>query len=150
MLGERERRDLKPDAQAFDRVVIETVPRYKQSGLSGDEWRISASIKFYRKGKLIYEDGCLNVETACYLVGAKHMMLTDEGKGYFAGERNVCDQEGCTATATWKHKKKFDWCRDGHKSEEPSNAYRLFCDEHETRGDCGLDDADANYEKLKL
>lgn len=41
--------DLRPDAQAFDEVRIVTVPRYKQSGLSGDEWRISAAIRLYRK-----------------------------------------------------------------------------------------------------
>lgn len=33
---------LRPDAQAFDEIRIVTVPRYKQSGLSGDEWRIHA------------------------------------------------------------------------------------------------------------
>lgn len=142
------RRDLKPDAQAFDKVTIETVPRWKDSELSGSEWRISASIKFYRKGELVHETGCLNVEYACYLVGAKHIEACDNAKGYFAGERDICDQEGCAEKATVKLKKKFDYCRDGHKSEKPSTAYRIFCERHSGRGNCGLDDADRNYEPL--
>ena len=27
--------------------------------------------------------------------------------------------------------------------------YRAFCDQHKMRGDCGLDDADANYEPME-
>lgn len=150
MLGEKERRDLKPDAQGFDKIVIETAPRWKDSELSGSEWRISGSIKFYRKGTLIHEDGCGNVRYAAILLGAKLIELEDMGKGYFAGEGPLCDQEGCDLVATTKAKKKFDYCRDGHKSETASNAYRLFCDNHSRRGDCGLDDADSNYEKSIL
>lgn len=145
MLGEKQRRDLKPDAQPFDKIVIETVPRYKTSGMSGDEWRISATAKFYRKGKMVHEQGCSDVQHAAYLVGSWHMHACDNAIGYFAGERDICDQEGCEEKATVKLVKRFDWCRDGHKSEKPSNAYRLFCDEHKRRGDCGLDDADTNY-----
>ena len=48
-LGNKIWRDLKPDAQAFDAVRITTVPRYKTSGLSGDEWRISAHVELLRK-----------------------------------------------------------------------------------------------------
>ena len=52
-LFDKPSRALKPDAQAFDEVRIVTVPRYKRSDLSGDEWRISAEIQFYRNGVLI-------------------------------------------------------------------------------------------------
>ena len=149
-LDDRERRALRPDAQAFDKIVIETVPRYKMSELSGDEWRIHAETKFYRKGKLIHSEGASDVEHAAYLVGARHITACDNALGYFGGIDDFCDQEGCSSKAKVKAKKKFDWSRDGHKSEERSDAYRLFCDEHKQRGDCGLDDADLNYEFLKL
>lgn len=145
MLGEKQMRALKPDAQAFDKIVIETVPRYKTSGLSGDEWRISATAKFYRKGKLVHEEGAMNVEYCAYLVGSWHIKACDDAKGYFAGEGEICDQEGCEKIASVKLAKKFDWCREGHKSEEPSRQYRLFCKDHARRGDCGLDDSDSNY-----
>ena len=150
-LGSKTRRDLKPDAQAFDKVIIETVPRYKQSGLSGDEWRISASIKFYRKGKLVFEDGCSNVQYACYLLGAKHIKAIDDGLGYFAGEGNLCDQEGCSSPATVTYRKLKNYCRDGHSEEPKFNIpIRMFCDVHKRRGDCGLDDSDSNYEKIDI
>lgn len=139
------RRDIKPDAQAFDKIVIETVPRWKESEMSGSEWRISAKTSFFRKGKLIAEERCRDVEVATYLVGAKHIMLCDEAKGFFAGEENICDQEGCENIATKVFQKKYDYSRDGNKSKEPSTAYRLFCERHSQRGDCGLDDSDSNY-----
>lgn len=149
-LGEKESRALKPDAQGIDKIIIETVPRWKDSYMSGSEWRISAVTKFYRKGELIHESYSGNVKYASILCGAELIRLQDDGKGYFAGEKNICDQEGCAEKATIVAKKKFDWCRDGHKSEKPSNQYRLFCDKHSTRGDCGLDDADSNYDKIKM
>ena len=140
------RRDLKPDAQGFDKIIIETVPRWKESELSGSEWRISAVARFFRKGKEVHSFGAGNIQYASQLLGARLIEALDSGLGFFAGEGDVCDQEGCEETATWMHLKKHDWCRDGHKSEDPSNAYRLFCDRHKTRGDCGLDDSDSNYE----
>jgi len=150
MLGDKQRRDLRPDAQAFDRIVIETVPRWKDSELSGSEWRISASTKFYRKGKLVHEEGSSDVSFGAYLVGARLIQACDNALGYFGGIDDLCDQEGCSEKATIKAVKKFDWCREGHKSETPSNAYRLFCAKHSTRGDCGLDDNDSNYEKVSF
>lgn len=141
----KNRRDLKPDAQAFDKIIIETVPRWKDSEMSGSEWRISAKTSFYRKGKLIAEEGSSNVETATYLVGARHIMLCDDGKGYFSGEENICDQEGCENKATKVFQKKYDYSKDGNKSKEQSTAFRLFCERHSQRGDCGLDDNDSNY-----
>lgn len=139
------RRDIKPDAQAFDEIRIKTIPRYKDSYMSGSEWRIHAETEFYRKGKLVKSVGCSNIQNACYLVGAKHMEACDNAEGFFAGERDICDQEGCCEVATLKHTKKFDYCRDGHRSENPANAYRLFCEKHKTRGGSGFDDADNNY-----
>lgn len=137
--------DLRPDAQAFDEVRIVTVPRYKQSGLSGDEWRISASIQLYRKGKLIVERGCGTVEAATAILPGFWLECIDNGKGFFGGDGVHCDQEGCAALATVRYRKKADYCRQGHKTEPHRPTYRHFCDRHETRGDCGLDDADVNY-----
>ena len=147
------RRALKPDAQAFDEVRIVTVPRYKQSGMSGDEWRISAEVQFYRKGKLIFTDGCSNVENACYLVGSMHMKASDNGMGYFAGEGNICDQEGCCQPATVTYRVKREYSRDnGHEWNKPYDelVIRKFCNKHKTRGDQSYDDSDQNYERIEL
>jgi len=148
-----ERRALKPDAQAFDEVRIVTVPRYKTSGLSGNEWRISARIELWRKGKKVHEAFAGTVQWACVLAGTTYLRAQDDGLGYFAGEGDICDQEGCAATATNILKLKAEYCRDGHKSNpyehDPRPLVRKFCDRHSTRGDCGLEDSDANYELLE-
>jgi hypothetical protein len=148
-LGEKVWRDLKPDAQAFDEVRITTVPRYKQSGLSGDEWRISAKVELLRKGRVIVEKGFRNIETACNLLSAVHALACDDGKGFFGGEGNFCDQEGCAERATVAYRKKANYCREGHRSEQHQTTIRRFCDRHKVRGDCGLDDADAHYEPFE-
>lgn len=137
---------IRPDAQAFDEIRVVTVPRYKQSGLSGDEWRIHAEAQFFRKGVLVFSEGCRNVETACGLMFSWHVKALDDGKGYFAGDGMTCDQEGCHEPALVRYRKKFEYCREAHKSE-PSEVslYRHFCEKHRTRGDSGFDDADSNY-----
>jgi hypothetical protein len=136
----------RPDAQAFDEVRIVTVPRYKQSGLSGDEWRISAVAQFYRKGELIHEAGGFrNVETVCNFLPYLCATGIDEGHGWFASVEDKCDQEGCSEPATVRYQKISDYCQEGHKTAPVFVSYRQFCERHRTRGDCGLDDADRNY-----
>lgn len=141
----RDHRALKPDAQGFDRIEITTVPRYKMSGLSGDEWRISALITFYRKGKAVHEVSVRNIDTACRLLAWFHAEALDDAKGYFAGEGDLCDQEGCVNRATVRGDMKMRYCSEGRPHEWHTPTYRLFCDQHKTRGDCGLEDADSNY-----
>ena len=148
-------RAIKPDAQAFDEVRIVTVPRYKQSGLSGDEWRISTRIEFWRKGCLVHEEHWGRIEGACAAVGYFYQKAKDDGKGFYAGENNaegnpLCDQEGCSALATVTYKLKRGYDKEGN--ERPfmsSGEIRCFCDRHKVRGDCGLEDADNNYEVVR-
>ena len=148
-LGKQVSRALKPDAQAFDEVRIFTVPRYKMSGLSGDEWRISATIQLLRKGKVVAERGAARVESAAYLLSAFVIESMDNGLGFFAGEGDLCDQEGCSDKATVTYKLKKHYCKEGHESEITfGTQIRRFCQKHSKRGDCGLDDADRNYELM--
>ena len=142
---------LRPDAQAFDEVRIVTVPRYKQSGLSGDEWRISAITQIFRKGKLIHDQEYANVEYAARLLDSLLIHLRESGSAYYAGEDELCDQEGCIEKATVFYQKKLDYCSSCGNGKEITYArnYRKFCHKHKTRGDCGLDDADANYTLLE-
>jgi hypothetical protein len=138
--------DLRPNAQAFDEVRITTVPRYKQSELSGDEWRISALVQFMRKGRVMFEKSFCNVETACGYLYAVHGEACDEGNAFYGGEDDFCDQEGCRELATVTYRKKANYCNAGHRTEPDCITIRKFCDRHKMRGDCGFDDADANYE----
>ena len=152
----KQTRAIRPDAQAFDEVRISTVPRFKMSGLSGDEWRISALIQLYRKGKVVHEQVYRNVETAARFLDYVVAKAIDDGKAYYAGEGNTCDQEGCfnDATVIYKLKKRFcSSCGEsreaGYKLIQESIEIRKFCAKHSKRGDCGLDDADRNYELLE-
>jgi hypothetical protein len=146
------RRALKPDAQAFDRIEIVIVPRYKTSGLSGDEWRISTATKFFRKGKLIHEVTHGNMEAAAACLGCDYLNATDNGHGYFAGEGDICDQEGCSEKATVTYRVLKEFCRDhpfDHQKELTDEiVIRKFCQRHSKRGDGAFDDADANYKVL--
>lgn len=45
------------DDEWIDEVRIVTVPRWKESELSGDEWRFSTRIELYRKGHLLARSG---------------------------------------------------------------------------------------------
>lgn len=148
-LGEKFSRAIRPDAQAFDEIRITTVPRYKESEMSGDEWRISAKVEFFRKGVLRHTSGASNVNYAVQLLNAELIKQSEGGTGYYGGEENFCDQEGCAATATVTYQLKKQYCQAGHSSDSYSPMIRMFCDRHKTRGDCGLEDADSNYTQVE-
>lgn len=143
----------KPDAQPFDEIRLVTVPRFKQSVLSGDEWRISIVAQFFRKGIKVHEETCgRNMEKATAILPWLYLRACDDGKGYFAGERDVCDQEGCSKQAVVAYARKREHARDRpHEwSREDGQAVRLFCSEHRTRGDSCFDDMDDNYEQIDM
>lgn len=146
-LGKQWSTALRPDAQAFDEVQIKTVPRYKQSGLSGDEWRISATVQLLRKGIVVKECGYSDVESAAKFLSWFMVETVENGGGYFGGIESLCDQEGCSKKATVFYQKKKDACSRCGKSKEITytKSLRKFCINHKTRGDCGLDDCDSNY-----
>lgn len=144
------RRAQKPDAQAFDEIRITTVPRFKQSGLSGDEWRISAKTEFMRNGIVVHETGARNVETAIRLLDYHFLEACDNAKGYFAGEGDICDQEGCAKAATVSLEQTKEGCSRCGTVKEPeySRPFRKFCEAHKCRGDSSLDDMDNHYKEL--
>lgn len=149
------RRAIKPDAQAFDEVRFITVPRYKTSDMSGDEWRISITMQFYRKGNLVHEEAASGkMESAMSFAGFKYARACDDGHAFYAGEGDYCDQEGCANKATVTYRLKKEWCsRCGSDKEAigilgQEGTIRRFCEEHKRRGDCGLEDADINYELI--
>jgi hypothetical protein len=142
---EKSRRACRPDAQPFDEVRIKTVPRYKTSGLSGDEWRISATVEIYRKGRLLHEASFSNMDYATRLLCAEYVKASEGGKQFYGGEDGFCDQEGCAAAPTVTYALKKEFCRSGHGEPVSGQVVRMFCDAHKQRGDCGLEDADVNY-----
>jgi len=145
------------DFEFVDEVLVKTVPRYKMSELSGDEWRVSGLLQFYCKGMLVYEDGFRNVATA--ITAAPWMLKTfgeqrdrsllDAAIDKVLGD--LCFQPGCAEPAEYVYQIKTEYSREGFTPREETKLVllRAFCERHSTRGDCGLEDADANYVVLE-
>jgi hypothetical protein len=100
-LGCRFRRDIRPDAQAFDEVRLVTIPRYKQSGISGDECRISVVAQYWRKGRKLHEESIAHdMKDAAAFLGYKYVVASESGAQFYGGEDDFCDQESCSNKAT--------------------------------------------------
>lgn len=139
-MREKYARALRPDHQMFDEVVIRTVPRYKDSHLSGEEWRISATIEYKCKGKTMREASYRDIATALDFSKAEYWRGCDNGREDIPYEQEFCDQEGCKNK--WSHLFKM--------KEVPKDLYphRAFCERHKRRGDQDLHDRDENYELI--
>lgn len=143
-------RHLHHDYQAIDEVRITTVPRWKESYLSGDEWRVSGFIQYLRKGRVVHEHGCRNVETGLRYGDWWLTEFLEQGN-YSAGRtEGDCDQEGCAEPAAVTYRLKKLYSRDGVASDPHAPKIQRFCDRHKMRGDCGLEDADNNYVRVTL
>lgn len=142
------------DFEAFDKITLEVVPRYKTSGLSGDEWRISVAIKFWFKGEVVHTSSARDMASALLLLGREFLEhqsplpmrvieLERSGK---------CDQPGCDADSVSRYRFKRLCSARGeylHDDENKySDSYAQFCKRHLRRGDCGREDADDNYEVI--
>ena len=139
------------DDERGDYIVIFPMPRYKSSGLSGDEWRVSAKVHFGYKGHIIYERSFGKMEWAVNALPYLLMTFREEpGTSTTKPEYHPCDQVGCKEPASVFYRMKATYDDLGHRSEiltlDKEGYLRGFCSRHSTRGDCGLDDADENYE----
>src|SRR3990167_5217124 len=135
------KRAIRPNAQPFDEFRIVTVPRYKTSELSGNEWRISHKMQLLRKGIVVYESTDRDI-----LIPIRDMVDKLEEKahdrGNVFGESYFCDQEGCSSKSDDTKK-----LLDTDKKEENTIFIRRFCKYHSKRGDCGIEDSDDNYQR---
>lgn len=142
------------DFQRFDEVSIKTVERFKESHLSGDEWRYNAHVELKKNGKVIKIASFYNVEMAALALPAlmNNLIQPEMSEGEANHHAKVieegCDQEGCSNPATNTHmlKKRYTKYEGQEYPVRKEGEYRRFCDKHSTRGDCGLEDADSNYE----
>jgi hypothetical protein len=64
--------------------------------------------------------------------------------------KELCCQPGCARPLVSIYRLKQRYCQAGHKTDPLTHGgqveVRGFCGDHLRRGDCGLDDADDNYE----
>jgi hypothetical protein len=148
MLGQPwfERHD---DDEYFDEIVIRTVPRWKTSGISGDEWRTAARITVKRKGHTILETSTNKIRSAAaYLPWLLLTMFENDDAKRLPDDIDhaLCFQPGCDKTAVSVYRLKQDYCASGKPHELHSETRLAFCQTHLERGDCGFKDADENYE----
>ncbi len=145
---------LHPDDEGVDHIEIDVVPRYKTSGLSGDEWRVSARLRMYRKGTLVGEQVLTSMEAMANALPWFWLTKSDWCEGpLYDGERGGrCQQAGCKAQATVLYQLKQEWSARGEGPLPPSPlgpSRRQFCAAHAVRGDAALEDADDNYELIQ-
>lgn len=147
-----------PSFQLIDEVRIRLRERWKESEISGDEWRFSTLVECLHKGHVLKSRGFGGkMEWALLGVGMMALDVSDAGipNEIMEFERIVCAQPGCREPAAVFYRVKATYDNAGHKEELPHSwdgkgvVYVIrFCTRHRHRGDCGLQDSDANYEEL--
>lgn len=138
--------DAHEDDCGFDQVIVESEPRWKESELSGDEWRWNHIAKVFRKGRVLaFEGGSDQFEATVRLLPT---LQTIRGWRFLSVDE--CAQPGCAKEPDVMLRIIRQWTKDGTKSSVRDNYVRAFCRDHLHRGDAGLNDNDDNYEKLGM
>jgi hypothetical protein len=149
-----------PDFQLVDEVRIRICERWKESELSGDEWRFSYIVECLHKG-LVVAARTFGSRPEWAVLGAGSVLMEANDNGVtneiFELEKIVCAQPGCREHANVYYRVKALYDRSGNKEElpceyDPRGTVHVirFCYRHRTRGDCGLQDSDSNYEEISL
>ena len=143
------------EASYVDEVRIITRERWKESELSGAEWRFSYVLQAFRKGKLLGErsfGGSISQALAFSPLGLAEML--EQGKGMIGGtddapEHEQCFQPGCPDLWVVEYRIRERFGPQGQRLHPESQMewpeLRRFCERHRQRGDCGREDADDNY-----
>jgi hypothetical protein len=145
-----------PEDERYDDIHIFIVPRWKESELSGDEWRFSYTAEFRRKGEVVVKFSASKLERLLQELQRRVLIAGEEDqvdREAWVRTKDKCDQPGCANVATifYLRKKRYtnrgeELAMDGYHDH---NTYRQFCEGHKVRGDCDLDDADHNYELIE-
>jgi hypothetical protein len=139
------------DDEGIDHIELTVVDRFKTSELSGDEWRYSVAIHFYRKGILVYEKTYGKMEWAVAALPYELMILPENSRLPLWGlDDKVCNQYGCKekAVVVYRVKEKYTEQGQGPLPDEPET-YRAYCQRHAERGDADREDNMNNYEIVK-
>lgn len=143
-----------PNAQRFDRVEARVVERWKESELSGDEWRFSFVVDLYSHGVLVESIWASSIQSALIQAAVRfdHFGPGEAAEKLRQARAVKCAQPGCENpwTVLMHPIRRHD--RRGNELVRPysDDEVRGFCDRHRHRGDCGLDDADDNYTIIDL
>lgn len=145
------------DFEPIDDVRMFVDPRWKDSWLSGDEWRQAFIAELRFKGELIDTVRSRKLEDISLKVLSISMQHTPDGclcgtseaaDKMLKRERETCDQPGCAEEPSHFMVLIDEYSGCGEKlapRDYEWNRFRQFCHKHKERGDCGLEDADRNY-----
>lgn len=137
------------DWVAFDHIELKVVPRYKTSGLSGDEWRTSVVLRFYFKGLQVHERSFSTMDAALLMLGREWIEQQEPiSTAVIDREDKLCDQPSCCNKWVAKYRLKRLTDTNGHwldMKDQYGAYYRKFCAVHLRRGDCSREDSDGNY-----
>lgn len=139
--------------EGIDRIEIECVERWKDSYLSGSEWRLSYVARAYYKGVVVMETSRGSLRDLVAHLPFEMDRGRDDGDAakWQRQRESCCDQPGCSNEPTRWLRLKQEYSRQG-EGPLPSTSgiehYRKFCERHRHRGDCALEDADDNYEEI--
>jgi len=139
------------DDEFCDEIRLKVIPRFKTSGLSGNEWRTGVRIELLRKGRVYAADGFSKIHFAMLMFGSfflkAHEPVPEEQLKY---DESLCDQPGCKDGAVNHYKLKQEFADDVAKPiPEDMEIRRKFCARHSVRGDQSYEDSDANYVLIK-
>lgn len=141
--------------EGIDEITIKQTPRFKTSGLSGDEWRVSAVVTFKRKGQVVYERPVHRMEEAAAFlpwllrveVGENH---PPRARGLYGHYPDECAQPGCDKPPVNHYRiKKLYEHGHGPLPDDGQENRRAFCEGHSHRGDSDMEDNDENYELIQ-
>jgi hypothetical protein len=142
-----------PGDELYDAITLQVVPRFKDSELSGSQWRHSVVIRFWIKGEIVREVWRHTMDDAIMQLGG---IMVGGGVPMEVINRNelLCDQPSCAAKATTRMTIKTEYSDRGERLHEESCehhvAWRKFCITHSTRGTQSNEDCDDNYIKEPL
>lgn len=144
-------RRVKPhhDDEYYDGVILQILPRFKTSELSGDEWRVSCRITFMHKGMGVHVETFGDLRTAIAFLPS--LLISSRESSKLPDTRLVrCSQPGCPNAPVAIYRLKMEYSPNGSMNMLPTDELiRVFCSRHLDRGDCGLEDSNANYEVLE-
>ena len=138
--------------EPFDEVRMRVVPRYKTSGLSGDEWRTGVVCELLFKGEVVADTFWSSMEVAATRLAA---FMDDSAcpipERVIEIEAVKCFQPSCKNDSVATYLLKRLTSRQGEylaESEHYCDSVRRFCRVHLRRGDCSREDCDENYEVI--
>lgn len=136
------------DDETIDDVSIKCIPRFKTSGMSGDEWRVSYRVVLKRKGATLFDRLYTSLDAAItHLPWVLKVMFEGGMDGFDESAWERCHQVGCSEPATVFYRLKQVFADNGEGPIPSTLGHRTaFCARHSERGDCGREDADDNYE----